>query len=162
MEVIMKTCLTSVHMGDCLGRIGCQIDLPTADRKMATFTLNSAELADDRIILGLDSVTVRLPLDQAVCLWTARTKVAHTRCSGGCRKNRDHAHPHSYTESSALPQYIGAYAFLEGGNTVGPHRLLSAAVEGDEVVVQLTAEEAIAPIDHRVAIHVPVDTASTN
>ena len=67
----MKTVPTPKHMVDVLSHVGCEIQLPTSGRQVSTYRLTSAELAYDRIILGLNSVTVRLPLDQSVRLWTA-------------------------------------------------------------------------------------------
>jgi hypothetical protein len=155
----MKTVPTPIHMVDALSHVGCEVQLPTAGRQVSTFVLTSAELASDRIILGLNSVTVRLPLDQSVRLWTAQTKAAHTRCGASCNKEKNHAH--AFTEASTLPLHVGAFVFLDGGVTPGPHRLLSASVDNDEVVVTFTAEEAIGPIDYKVTLYLPQEAPST-
>ena len=155
----MKTVPTPKHMVDALRHVGCEILLPTAGHQTCAYVLSSADQADGRIILGLDSRTVRLPLDQSVRLWTAQTKVAHTRCGASCDKQKNHAY--SFTEASKLPLHVGAYVFLEGGVTPGPHRLLSALLANDEVVVTFTAEEAIGPIDYKVTLCLPEEAAST-
>ena len=85
--------------------------------------------------------------------------MAHTRCGASCNKEKSHAY--SFTDASTLPLHVGAYAFLEGGVTPGPHRLLSASVENDEVVVTFTAEEAIGAIDYKVTLYLPEAAAST-